>query len=118
MIFAENRSLQSMILDKKTSSYHKFLFHLLILSFQICTYYICIYFWEASGIGLPGYDTAIFTSISLDLALHCFLSPSKFNVYIVDKRLSDSLAVSQFNRQKTVSKKNKITIRNTIFKKF
>ena len=33
----------------------------------------------------------------LDLALHCFLSPSKFNVYIVDKRLLDSLAVSQFN---------------------
>ena len=88
-----------MILDQKTSSYHKFILHLLILSFQIFTYYICIYFWEGGGIGLPGYDNAICKLISLDLALHCFLSPSNFNVYIVDKRLLDSLAVSQFKVQ-------------------
>ena len=46
---------------------------------------------------LPGYDTAIFTPIFLNLAQHCFLSPSNVNAYIVDKRLSDSLTASQIN---------------------
>ena len=106
-----------MILDQKTSSYHKFIFRWLILSFQICTYYICIYFWEVSTIVLPGYDTATFTLIALDLAQHCFLSLSNFNVYMGDKRLSDSLAASQFNIRQTIAKKNQITVRNIIFNK-
>ena len=73
----------------KTSSSHKFLFHFLILSFKICTKYICIHFWEGrlvylGIIGLP----VIFISISLDLALQCFLSSSKFNVCIIDSQIT------------------------------
>ena len=59
-----------------------------------CTNYFCIYFWDGGGrggggrIGLPGYDTAIFTSFSWDLVPHRFLSLSKFNVYIADRQIT------------------------------
>ena len=102
---------------KEASSYHKSIFHLLILNFHILIIFAYAFgrneYWFIWGCHCDVY----IKYLESYLALRCFLSLSKFNACFVDKRLSSSVSCCRIESTIDCIIKEQNNNQNVIFNK-